>query len=52
MKTPSSEQVVVTLQALMLKGSEDLYTRLNQARNWFNANGSGFEIYLEDEWDV
>ncbi len=52
MKTPSSEQVVVTLQALMLKGSEDLYTRLNQARNWFNANVSGFEIYLEDEWDV
>jgi hypothetical protein len=52
MEASSAQQVVQTLQAFLLNDAEDLYTRLNQARNWFNTTVSGFEIYLEDEWDL
>ena len=52
MDTLTAEQIVEQLQALISTESGDLYTRLNQARNWFNETVLGFEIYLEDEWDV
>jgi hypothetical protein len=52
MDASASKAIVENLQTLLLNEAEDLYTRLNQARNWFKANVSGFEIYLEDEWDV
>ena len=31
--------------------SADLYTRLNQAREWFNTNVKGFSMILEDVWN-
>jgi hypothetical protein len=31
--------------------SADLYTRLNEARTWFNANVQGFTMILEDVWN-
>jgi hypothetical protein len=31
--------------------SADLYTRLNQARAWFNNNVQGFSMILEDVWN-
>ncbi len=44
--------IVAHLQSLIENEEIDLYTRLNQARNWFNAHVQDFEIYLEDEWNV
>ncbi len=43
--------IVSQLQSLLSDESFDLYTRLNQMRDWFNAHVEGFEIYLEDEWN-
>jgi hypothetical protein len=49
----SPEWIVQHLQAILVDlALGDLYHRLNQARDWFNASVSGFEIYLEDEWNV
>jgi hypothetical protein len=41
-----------TLQHLLFEQQGDLYTRLVEARAWFNTHGvTGYEIYLEDQWD-
>ena len=46
------EATIAEFKRFLSDDSKDLYTRLNEARDWFNANHEGFELYLEDEWDV
>jgi hypothetical protein len=45
-------QAEKALQHLLFEQQGDLYTRLVEARAWFNTQGvGGYEIYLEDQWD-
>lgn len=48
------EQILTHLRAFYFPKAPalaDLYTRLNEARAWFNANVEGFTMILEDVWN-
>lgn len=53
---PTAQQINAVCDALQTRlfgegATPDLYTRLNEARAWFNQQGVGFDWYLEDEWN-
>ncbi len=50
-ETPTNNQLAERVIALLSNDATDLYTRLNQLRDWFNSQTDSYDLYLEDVWN-
>ncbi len=50
-ETPTNHQLTHHVVTLLSNDATDLYTRLNQLRDWFNNQYTTYNLYLEDVWN-